>query len=225
MDGSVIIPAAVWNQLNCLGDGNAHQQGCLEFVKDIEMWGCLQSSHPPEHLEKLWYQHLLHCNFNQVLGYNEEWKAVCTETGRISSFCVLSAWANQCYWVWHVRAALEGAEQHSQSINPGLQLLPGSCALVFPWECHTWGKTDTLTLQRSPDKEHTDPLNRWNDVLWFILSDFHLEHSTSGTSKRKAQVCVTHPHREWELGENSAKYPSDIQTSFAEDRKDKILKW
>lgn len=53
MDGSVIIPAAVWNQLNCLGDGNAHQQGCLEFVKDIEMWGCLQSSHPPEHLKKL----------------------------------------------------------------------------------------------------------------------------------------------------------------------------
>lgn len=52
VDGRLIIPAVVWNQLNCLGDGSARQQGHLESVKGIEMWGCLQSSHPPEHLEK-----------------------------------------------------------------------------------------------------------------------------------------------------------------------------
>lgn len=49
----MIIPTVVWNQLDCLGDGNAHQQGYLESVRVIEMWDCLQSSHPPEHLEKL----------------------------------------------------------------------------------------------------------------------------------------------------------------------------
>lgn len=119
-----------------------------------------------------------------------------------------------------MHAALEGAEQDGQSINPGLQLHPGSRALVFPWGCHTYGKTewfgttDALILQGSPDQQHTD--SRMDETMFadLFFPIFTWNISAGVTSSRRTQVWVTHPRREWESGGNSAelsfRYPDQF---------------